>query len=187
MREEIEVAAGWWTKAIKKKLSSHTSDPTDALEKFHKSLVEGLTKRCTGHWHIGNPMKGCAYRSLSYDSRVDPLLRRAAKDAGIKVSVEELLSGSRYIMFINPGTVKLRNVAFFSATPEVIYQDQKENKSTESSEESTVKRSQKSVPLSRGGNPLSNFVQKGLSSMGNSNYDINRYLKQQQILVPPTM
>mmetsp|Transcript_17349 Transcript_17349/g.24265 ORF Transcript_17349/g.24265 Transcript_17349/m.24265 type:complete len:109 (-) Transcript_17349:588-914(-) len=108
MREEIEVAAGWWTKAIKKKLSSHTSDPTDALEKFHKSLVEGLTKRCTGHWHIGNPMKGCAYRSLSYDSRVDPLLRRAAKDAGIKVSVEELLSGSRYIMFINPGAFSHR-------------------------------------------------------------------------------
>mmetsp|Transcript_33375 Transcript_33375/g.65045 ORF Transcript_33375/g.65045 Transcript_33375/m.65045 type:complete len:134 (-) Transcript_33375:262-663(-) len=133
-------------------------------------------------------MKGCAYRSLSYDSRVDPLLRKAAEEAGIKQSIEELLSGSRYIMFINPGAVKLRNVAFCSATPEVIYQ--KEIKMSEFEEESGSKRTQSSPPSNGGiprGSPISNFVQKNLS-MGNSNYEhINRYLKPQQILVPPTM
>mmetsp|Transcript_28061 Transcript_28061/g.49467 ORF Transcript_28061/g.49467 Transcript_28061/m.49467 type:complete len:150 (+) Transcript_28061:186-635(+) len=148
-------------------------------------------ERCKGHWHVGNPLRGCAYRSLSYDSRVDPLLRKAAEVAGIKTSIEELLSGSRYIMFINPGSVKLRNVAFCSATPETIYQ--KEIKKSEVEEEDTNKRQQQTtqngnsqqIPRS---SPISSFVQKGLSGMGNSNYEhINRYLKQQQILVAPTM
>uniref|UniRef100_A0A7S3YA80 Anti-proliferative protein domain-containing protein n=1 Tax=Lotharella globosa TaxID=91324 RepID=A0A7S3YA80_9EUKA len=246
MREEIQVAASWWTKEIKKKYDAKTNGP-EALEKFHASLADGLVKRCTGHWHVEDPMKGCAYRSLSYDSRVDPLLRKAAEEAGIKQSIEELLSGSRYIMFINPGivfsnlllrhhtcvcvhpiahdtkdektipnlvnipgisvvslfgfgftrdllyllstgAVKLRNVAFCSATPEVIYQ--KEIKMSEFEEESGSKRTQSSPPSNGGiprGSPISNFVQKNLS-MGNSNYEhINRYLKPQQILVPPTM
>ncbi|GAB5356065.1 hypothetical protein AAMO2058_000258800 [Amorphochlora amoebiformis] len=182
MQEEIKVAASWWTKEIKKKYDSKKNG-MEALEKFRASLVEGLTKRCTGHWHAANPTKGCAYRSLSYDSRIDPLLRKAAKDAGIKMSIEELLSGSRYIMFINPGVVKLRNVAFCSATPETIYEQKKDSPKEEESRVLKVK----STPLSRG-NTISSFVQKGLSSMGNSQYDhINRYLKQQQILVPPTM
>jgi hypothetical protein len=89
------------------------------------------------------------------------------------------------------GSVKLRNVAFCSATPETIYQ--KEIKKSEVEEEDTNKRQQQTtqngssqqIPRS---SPISSFVQKGLSGMGNSNYEhINRYLKQQQILVAPTM
>mmetsp|Transcript_3999 Transcript_3999/g.9433 ORF Transcript_3999/g.9433 Transcript_3999/m.9433 type:complete len:180 (-) Transcript_3999:230-769(-) len=179
MREEIKVAASWWTKEIKKKYNGQSG--SDAMEKFQTSLVEGLTKRCTGHWNVDNPLKGCAYRSVSYDCRVDPLLRKAIEDAGIKQSVEELLVGSRYIMFINPGAVKLRNVAFCSATPEIIYQEKKSPTEYEDSHK------RQSAPVPRG-NPLSSFVQKGLSSMGNTNYGhLNRYLKQQQMLVPPTM
>eukprot|EP00471_Norrisiella_sphaerica_P000553 CAMPEP_0184482586 /NCGR_PEP_ID=MMETSP0113_2-20130426/4158_1 /TAXON_ID=91329 /ORGANISM="Norrisiella sphaerica, Strain BC52" /LENGTH=168 /DNA_ID=CAMNT_0026862413 /DNA_START=234 /DNA_END=740 /DNA_ORIENTATION=+ len=161
---------------------------TDALQKFHTSLVEGLTKRCKGHWHVDNPMKGCAYRSLSYDNRVDPLLRTAAEKAGIKASIEELLSGSRYIMFINPGHVKLRNVAFCSATPEVIYEEKKKGTTKSASEPEESSKRHDADASARPGNPISSFVSKGLSSMGNANYDhINRYLKQQQMLVAPTM
>ncbi len=48
---------------------------------------------------------GSAYRSVSYDTRMDPLLRNAALAAGIKDrEIPKLFVKLRYIMFVNPGT-----------------------------------------------------------------------------------
>ena len=106
--------------------------------------------------------------------------------------IEKLMAGARYIMFINPGAVKLRNVAFCSASPEVLYQSDKPpsetkegepEKSSNKSQESDNVTIQQSRPSS-----ITNFVKNGISSMQNglnqSNYNLDRYLKKQQMLVP---
>ncbi len=189
-----QYAAGWWADLVKKCFGAKYSGAQVALDKFKASLVEGLMKRCTGHWHVDNPSRGHAYRSVSYDCRLDPLLRDAAKAAGIK-NIAELLAGDRYIIYVNPGEVRKKSFKLISADPEIIFKcraqpsessskasDQKQTRggagaqgmvsggvggpsASDATTRSAQSRGAKSGAGSKG-NPISSFVRNGISSMG---------------------
>lgn len=55
------------------KFFSATSSP-DLVSKFEQQLTEILKERYEGHWDPDNPIKGNAYRSISYFDRIDPVI-----------------------------------------------------------------------------------------------------------------
>jgi len=93
-------------------------------ERFQNQLIKLLQQKYEGHWHPKDRRLGSAYRTISYDHRIDPILVQASENAGIK-NIERLLESSRYIMFVNPGEVKIKNVSnadtFWDADVETIW------------------------------------------------------------------
>lgn len=103
MHEEIEAAVNWWTEQLSTQLSNKV-----LVTRFRTSLDKEFHKKFTGHWHVDDPPRGSGYRSVSYCTTVDPLLERAAEQAGLK-SISKLIAPTRHkVMWINPGHVKIR-------------------------------------------------------------------------------
>jgi hypothetical protein len=76
-----------------------------------------LTAKFTGHWYPEDPARGSGFRAIANDCRLDALFAVAAREAGLP-DIERLLHHTRpSIMFVNPGVVKVRNLALHSATP----------------------------------------------------------------------
>jgi hypothetical protein len=113
MKKEIKAASSWWRGQLAKKITV-----VKQLEEFQRHFEDMLQSRYEGHWYVSDPLRGSAFRSISFDQRLDPLLTRTAKAAGIE-NIEILLSHVRYqVMFVNPGCVKVCNLAY--TTPDVI-------------------------------------------------------------------
>jgi hypothetical protein len=113
MKKEIKAASSWWRGQLAKKITV-----VKQLEEFQKHFEDMLQSRYEGHWYVSDPLRGSAFRSISFDQRLDPLLTRTARTAGIE-NIEILLSHVRYqVMFVNPGCVKVCNLAY--TTPDVI-------------------------------------------------------------------
>jgi len=90
---------------LSKRLSSKT-----ILDSFHQALSKCLLARYAGHWYEDDQLRGSAYRCISYDCRLDPVLIMAANAVGLQDNLENLLSSCRStIMFINPGIVSIAN------------------------------------------------------------------------------
>jgi hypothetical protein len=134
MLEEVTEAAKWWRQRLPSSIAAHMA------EKFQQQLIKLLLQRYDGHWHPKDRSRGSGYRTLSYDHRIDPILVQASEAAGIK-NIERLLENTRYIMFVNPGEVKLKNVSnpdtFWDADVETIWrkapQDEKNDKAESTS------------------------------------------------------
>jgi hypothetical protein len=130
MLEEITEAAKWWKLRLPSSIAAHMA------EKFQQQLIKLLQQKYDGHWHPKDRGRGSGFRTLSYDHRIDPILLQASEAAGIK-NIERLLENSRFIMFVNPGEVKVKNVSnadtFWDADVETIWrkstQDEKSDKS----------------------------------------------------------
>jgi len=116
MKEEIEAAANWWSSQLAKKVSS-----PDIVKAFHRALVEELTTQYTGHWYEKDPQRGSGYRSLSFDQRLDPLLVRAGKKAGLQNLESSLADARCSIMFVNPGLVKVLTEYLKSSPVTILY------------------------------------------------------------------
>lgn len=104
MHEEIEAAVNWWGEQLSTQLSNKV-----LVERFRKSLDKELRKKFTGHWHVEDPPRGSGYRSVSYCTTVDPLLERAAEQAGLKSICKHISHTRHKVMWINPGHVKIRS------------------------------------------------------------------------------
>lgn len=125
MKEEIEAAALWWVRQLEK-----TTSNRQALEIFKKTMEKIMQERYTGHWYEEDRARGSAYRSISYDNRMDPIILMSAKTAGIE-SIEEHLEQARHkIMFVNPGEVKVTNAVLLSAPAQHIWQRKTDTSST---------------------------------------------------------
>jgi len=128
--EEVTEAAKWWT--------NHLPPSVGAVlaERFQKELIRLLQHKYEGHWHPKDRRLGSAYRTVSYDHRIDPVLLHAADTGGIK-NVERLLENRRFIMFVNPGEVKVKNVSnadtFWDAEVETIWRGKQSEEKTEPS------------------------------------------------------
>jgi len=113
MKKEIQAASAWWKGQLAKKISV-----VSIVEAFQKHLEDILNSRYEGHWYVSDPLRGSAFRSISFDQRLDPLLLRTAKAVGIE-NLDILLSHVRYqVMFVNPGCVKVCNLAY--STPDIM-------------------------------------------------------------------
>jgi hypothetical protein len=135
MLDEVTQGARWWAS----RLPSHV--PQSASDDLVRHLIKLLVQRYTGHWYPEDRRRGSGYRTISYDQKIDPILVQAAESAGLK-HIERLLETTRYIMFINPGEVKVKNVQnpdqFWDADVETIWHtktpaDDKSNSSAHAS------------------------------------------------------
>lgn len=72
-------------------------------------MIKELTNRYKGHWYEEDPLRGSAYRSLTYDHRLDSLFIKIAFQLGIdQQKMEQALSTARFsVMFVNPGHVRI--------------------------------------------------------------------------------
>lgn len=62
---EIEIASEWWKNRIG--YYSNNSDlDAEKLEQFKSNLIELLTKKYQGHWHVHQPLLGSGYRCVNY-------------------------------------------------------------------------------------------------------------------------
>jgi protein Tob/BTG len=96
---EFTVAADWWASQLSSKFSHRQKSA------FAHTLSQNISKHCEGHWYPTEPERGSAYRSISNDHRVDPLLVRAAMTAGIEDIADSLPNA---VVWVNPGCVKVR-------------------------------------------------------------------------------
>jgi len=126
MLEEVTQGAKWWAGRLP------NSVPASLSEEFVKQLIKLLTARYTNHWYPEDRRRGSGFRAVSYDQKIDAVILQAADNAGIK-NIERLLETSRYIMFINPGEVKVKNVMnpdqFWDADVETIWRSRADEKS----------------------------------------------------------
>merc|ERR1711907_802766 len=105
MREEVSLAAKWWTEQIQHR--STDSKSFDSKKNiFEDTLAALLTKRYKAYWFTEDPSRASGLRAIVNDLRCDPALVDAAKAAGI-VSIEERLPQNTR-MFVNPGSVSVR-------------------------------------------------------------------------------
>ena len=97
---EMKLAAQWWAQHLS---SDRISEQQRSVfeEKLHQSIVE----RCRGHWYPCDSLRGSAYRSISNDFRVDPMLFQAATAAGI-FNIKALLPNAT--IWVDPGFVKVK-------------------------------------------------------------------------------
>lgn len=111
MKTRIEVecvlvcsaAAKWWVAQLRKSKEKNANLDAQLLEKFQRALCEEMRRKYKGHWYKDKPRRGSAYRSISFDHRMDPLLQRAAATCGMR-DLPYLLKAARHrIVFVNPG------------------------------------------------------------------------------------
>lgn len=96
--QEIERAAEWLVAELLPADSPKRGD-------LAASIQGELEERYDGHWYPAEPHRGCAYRSLTFNVELDPLLVRALRRAG--VGRDRLVSKNPFILWVNPGEVKL--------------------------------------------------------------------------------
>ncbi|KAJ2448987.1 hypothetical protein EV183_005144 [Coemansia sp. RSA 2336] len=103
MQTEVENAAKFWINCIPE--SELTSDKKEALR---KALVQVLSEKYTGHWHLDRTMAGSAYRSISNWRRLDSVFIKAAKLAQVAVDVLETWLPRDMILWCDPYSVSYR-------------------------------------------------------------------------------
>uniref|UniRef100_A0A6B2LNB2 Anti-proliferative protein domain-containing protein n=1 Tax=Arcella intermedia TaxID=1963864 RepID=A0A6B2LNB2_9EUKA len=87
-------------------------------ERFFSVLVSLMSSRFHNHWYPEDPLRGHAYRSISFDTmnEIDSLLLKAAQVADIKsLRVSMHPDIEHVVMWINPGEVIVKR--FYTSRP----------------------------------------------------------------------
>lgn len=95
------VAAKWWSNQL-------VMVPPPNIDAFRTELTKILNENYRGHWYEEDPIRGSAFRALSFDQHLDPRLWRAGEAAGITDIERKLYRVRDYIMWVNPGQVRVR-------------------------------------------------------------------------------
>jgi len=95
MLAEVERASSW--------LGDELFAGSETRAAFVESVRSLLVERFAGHWHPEEPHRGCAFRALTSNGSLDPLIAQAVKQAG---GGEPALARN-FILWVNPGEVKL--------------------------------------------------------------------------------
>ena len=78
MKEEIHCACEFLAQMLEMRYL-----PVQFINLFKERLEELLFTRFENHWDTDNPTKGSAYRCIRINSRLDPVIREAAKATGL--------------------------------------------------------------------------------------------------------
>jgi BTG family len=97
-----------------------------------------LLARYKDHWYPDQVLRGCGYRAITFDRRVDVLLTQSAEAAGIMDIAHRLQHVRHRIMFVNPGFVKVRNATLPNVPPICIYSKVSLSSSNSSSSHDTT-------------------------------------------------
>jgi len=102
----VDSGVWWWSDFLKK----YSSLSVETVKKFEMCLRELVIGKITDHWYPERPSKGQAYRSLSIDRKahVDPILIRAASNAGIENFLAIFSKLESVLMWIDPDVVLVR-------------------------------------------------------------------------------
>eukprot|EP00475_Leptophrys_vorax_P028720 TRINITY_DN4175_c0_g2_i1.p1 TRINITY_DN4175_c0_g2~~TRINITY_DN4175_c0_g2_i1.p1 ORF type:complete len:356 (+),score=54.82 TRINITY_DN4175_c0_g2_i1:213-1280(+) len=84
------------------------STPMKLSSNFKTALLAQIAKKFADHWYPEAPLKGSAFRSISFSVRMDPLLKKAGESIGLQNLEKMLLSARNCTMFVNPGEVVIR-------------------------------------------------------------------------------
>lgn len=68
------------------------------------ALQAALAERYNEHWYPDEPHRGCAFRALTCNGKLDPLLVQVAKASGVKCLQASALN---FILWVNPGEIKV--------------------------------------------------------------------------------
>ena len=80
--------------------------PAQFVKPFKKRLEELLVERFKNHWDPTNPNKGSAYRCIRINSKLDPVVREAAKVTGLS-NISSYLP-PEFTMWVDPRDVSYR-------------------------------------------------------------------------------
>ena len=101
MKEEVHCACEFFSRMLESKNLPH-----QFANQFRIRLEELLSQRFKNHWDTRNPNKGSAYRCIRINSKMDPIVREAAKATGLK-DISKYLP-AEFTMWIDPRDVSYR-------------------------------------------------------------------------------
>ena len=102
MHIEINIALNFVISYMYNKL------PRRRVNIFGEELEKALQEKFEGHWYPNKPMKGSAYRCLKTGDPIDPVLEKAAQEAGMEIrEIKENLPEDLAV-WVDPGEVSYR-------------------------------------------------------------------------------
>lgn len=101
MKIEVRCACEFFSRML------HTRNlPVQFIKPFKRRLEELLVERFKNHWDPEHPNKGSAYRCIRINSRLDPVVKEAAKATGLS-DISSYLP-AEFTMWIDPSDVSYR-------------------------------------------------------------------------------
>lgn len=102
MHLEVQVALNFVISYMYNKL------PRRRVNIFGEELEKALKAKFEGHWYPSKPMKGSAFRCIKTGDPIDPVLERAAREAGMEIrEIKENLPEDLAV-WVDPGEVSYR-------------------------------------------------------------------------------
>lgn len=102
MHLEIQVALNFIISYMYNKL------PRRRVNIFGEELEKALKTKFEGHWYPTKPMKGSAFRCIKTGEPIDPVLEKAAREAGMEIrEIRENLPEDLAV-WVDPGEVSYR-------------------------------------------------------------------------------
>lgn len=102
MHLEIQVALNFVISYMYNKL------PRRRVNIFGEELEKALKEKFEGHWYPDKPMKGSAYRCLKTGDPIDPVLEKAAREAGMEIREIKDNLPEDLAVWVDPGEVSYR-------------------------------------------------------------------------------
>ncbi|KAJ2824341.1 hypothetical protein FBU31_004021 [Coemansia sp. 'formosensis'] len=103
MQTEIEAVASFWLKYV-----SDATISSEIREALRVALIDTLTDKYEGHWHLDKTNVGSGYRSMSNWRGLDSILVEAAQRAQVAVSVLERVMPRDIVLWCDPYSVTYR-------------------------------------------------------------------------------
>ncbi|XP_063870495.1 LOW QUALITY PROTEIN: protein Tob1-like [Scylla paramamosain] len=102
MHLEIQVALNFVISYMYNKL------PRRRVNIFGEELEKALKEKFEGHWYPDKPMKGSAYRCIKAGDPIDPVLEKAAREAGMEIREIKDNLPEDLAVWVDPGEVSYR-------------------------------------------------------------------------------
>lgn len=78
------------------------------LDRFRGAVVEVLRRRYRDHWFPEKPYKGCGYRCIRINGKLDPVIVQASESCGLSPQLIRSTFPSELTMWIDPLEVSYR-------------------------------------------------------------------------------
>ncbi|XP_049784063.1 uncharacterized protein DDB_G0271670-like [Schistocerca cancellata] len=99
---EVHVAINFVTSFMNKVV------PQGRVKIFGEALARALMNKYEGHWFPESPLKGSAYRCFEFGAYIEPELKFAARQAGLRCRDVLICVPSEMSIWVDPGTVSYR-------------------------------------------------------------------------------
>lgn len=105
MKDEVRSAVNF----LQKQLDTNPSLSNAQTKNFRDILERLVTEKFQNRWHPNKPLKGNAYRCINVErTHIDPLLVKAAENAGISLLDVMSLFPDGFALWIDPDDVSVR-------------------------------------------------------------------------------